>query len=36
LKVWQAPLTALVLAVIPYAALRGPVNRVMRSLRPRR
>jgi hypothetical protein len=29
LKVWQAPLTALVLAVIPYAALRGPVNRVL-------
>lgn len=36
LKVWQAPLTAIVLAVIPYAALRGPVNRIMRSLRPKR
>jgi hypothetical protein len=35
-KVLQALLTAIVLAVIPYAALRGPVNRVMASRRPRR
>lgn len=37
LKPLQALLTALVLAVVPYAVLRGPVNRIMRigrALRP--
>ena len=33
LKPLQALLTATVLAVIPYAALRGPVNRLVRAVR---
>jgi hypothetical protein len=36
LKPLQALLTAIVLAVIPYALLRGPVNRVLRLTRARR
>jgi hypothetical protein len=36
LKPLQALLTAIVLAVIPYAVLRGPVNRVLRSKPARR
>jgi hypothetical protein len=36
LKPLQALLTAIVLAVIPYALLRGPVNRVLRLARARR
>jgi hypothetical protein len=36
LKPVQALLTAVVLAVIPYALLRGPVNRVLRVTRARR
>lgn len=35
LKPLQALLTAIVLAVIPYALLRGPVNRVVRIIRTR-
>ena len=35
-KVPQALLTAIVLAVIPYALLRGPVNRLMPGRQPRR
>lgn len=35
-KVLQALLTAIVLAVIPYAVLRGPVNRVIPSRWSRR
>lgn len=33
LKPLQALMTAVILAVIPYAILRGPVNRVMRTSR---
>jgi len=36
LKPLQALMTAIVLAVIPYAILRGPVNRVLQMSRPRR
>jgi len=36
LRPLQALLTAIVLAVIPYALLRGPVNRVLRLTRARR
>jgi len=36
LKPLQALMTAVVLAVIPYAVLRGPVNRLMRSNSTRR
>ena len=36
LKLLQALMTAIVLAVIPYAVLRGPVNRVLRSNSTRR
>jgi len=36
LKPVQALLTAIVLAVVPYALLRGPVNRVLRLTRARR
>ena len=36
LKPVQALLTAIVLAVVPYALLRGPVNRVLRLARARR
>ena len=36
LKPLQALLTAVVLAVIPYVLLRGPVNRVLRVSRNRR
>jgi hypothetical protein len=36
LKPVQALLTAIVLAVIPYVLLRGPVNRVLRLARARR
>jgi hypothetical protein len=36
LKPLQALLTAIVLAVIPYVLLRGPVNRVLRLARARR
>jgi len=36
LKPLQAPLTATVLAVIPYALLRGPANRLVRMSHPRR
>jgi len=36
LKPLQALLTAIVLAVIPYAVLRGPVNRLMRMSQTRR
>jgi hypothetical protein len=35
LKPLQALMTAIVLAVIPYAILRGPVNRVLRITRTR-
>lgn len=35
LKPLQALMTAVVLAVIPYAVLRGPVNRLTRITRPR-
>jgi hypothetical protein len=35
LKPFQALLTAIVLAVIPYLLLRGPINRLMRILRTR-
>ncbi len=36
LKPLQALMTAVLLAVIPYALLRGPVNRVLRMIRTRR
>jgi hypothetical protein len=36
LKPLQALLTAIVLAVIPYALLRGPINRLVRMSHPRR
>lgn len=36
LKPLQALIRAIVLAVIPYAILRGPVNRVMQMSRTRR
>ena len=36
LKPLQALMTAIVLAVIPYAILRGPVNRVLQKSWPRR
>ena len=36
LKPLQALMTAIVLAVIPYAVLRGPVNRVLRNNSTRR
>src|SRR5262249_7969529 len=36
LKPLQALLTAIVLAVIPYIVLRGPVNRVLRMTKDRR
>lgn len=36
LRPLQALLTAIVLAVVPYALLRGPVNRVLRLTRARR
>jgi hypothetical protein len=36
LKPLQALLTAIVLAAIPYALLRGPVNRLVRMSQPRR
>jgi hypothetical protein len=36
LKALQALLTAIVLAVIPYALLRGPVNRLVRISRTRK
>ena len=36
LKPLQALLTATILAVIPYAVLRGPVNRVLQMSRPRK
>jgi hypothetical protein len=36
LKPLQALMTAVVLAVIPYAVLRGPVNRLLRSNSTRR
>jgi hypothetical protein len=36
LKPLQALMTAVVLAVIPYAILRGPVNRVLQMSRTRR
>jgi hypothetical protein len=36
LKPLQALLTAIVLAVLPYALLRGPVNRLMRIRQSRR
>jgi hypothetical protein len=36
LKPFEALLTALVLAVIPYTLLRGPANRLLRSNRTRR
>ena len=35
LKPLQALMTAIVLAVLPYAILRGPVNRVLQMSRPR-
>src|SRR5215470_7921282 len=35
LKPLQALMTAIALAVIPYAVLRGPVNRVLQMIRPR-
>jgi hypothetical protein len=35
LKPLQALMTAVILAVIPYTILRGPVNRLMRITRPR-
>jgi hypothetical protein len=34
LKSLQALMTAVILAVIPYAILRGPVNRLMRITGP--
>jgi hypothetical protein len=36
LKPLQASLTAIVLAVIPYALLRGPINRLMRMSQTRK
>ena len=36
LKPLQALMTAVVLAVIPYLLLRGPINRVMRIIQTRR
>jgi hypothetical protein len=36
LKPLQALLTATILAVIPYALLRGPINRLVRMSQPRR
>jgi hypothetical protein len=36
LKPMQALLTAIILAVIPYAVLRGPVNRVLRMNQTRK
>jgi len=34
LKAFEALLTALILAVIPYVLLRGPVNRLVRLMQP--
>jgi len=36
LKPFEALLTAVVLAVLPYALLRGPANRFVRLIEPRR